>query len=200
MAPFFNLVIIVHADEALRIERLTGQRGMDADDARARIRAQATVEQRREVADVWLDNSGTPDDLAALAARVWDERLVPYEANVRAGTPAPRDDQHSVPADAAWARQGRRLADRLRVLAAEHAVAVEHVGPTAVPDRDAPDVIDLQITARDPAAADALSAAVAAGGFPRVAEGDTNHASADPGRPATVHVEIETSAGPAPTA
>ncbi len=195
MAPFFNLVIIVHADEELRIERLTGQRGMDADDARARIRSQATVEQRREVADVWLDNSGTADDLAARAARVWDERLVPYEAHVRAATPADRDDQHTVPADPAWARQGRRLRDRLRVLGAEHAVAVEHVGPTAVPDRDAPDVIDLQITARDLAANDALAAALVAGGFPGVAAEETTFASADPGRPATVRVVIDDSSG-----
>lgn len=198
MAPFFHLVVIVHADEEVRLRRLTEQRGMAADDARARIRSQATVEQRREVADVWLDNSGTAEDLAALAAALWDERLVPFEANVRAGTPAARDDRHPVPADPAWARQGRRLRDRLLVLAAEHAVGVEHVGPTAEPDRDAPDVIDLLVTARDAAAGDALAAALVAGGFPRVAGEAATHASADPGRPATVRV-VDVASGADPT-
>ena len=35
------------------------ERGMDEADARARIKAQATEEQRRAIADVLLDNSGT---------------------------------------------------------------------------------------------------------------------------------------------
>ena len=59
MAPLFPLVVIVHADEELRLRRLVEQRGMSDDDARARIAAQADDEQRRAVADVWLDNSGS---------------------------------------------------------------------------------------------------------------------------------------------
>ena len=47
-----------------RVARLV-QRGLTEDDARARIAAQATDEQRRAVADVVLDNSGTAEDLAA---------------------------------------------------------------------------------------------------------------------------------------
>ncbi len=70
-APFFHLVVIVHADEDVRLHRLTTMRGVDEADARARIAAQATEEQRRAVADVWLDNSGTPEELAAAAAEVW---------------------------------------------------------------------------------------------------------------------------------
>ena len=46
------------------------QRGLTAEDARARIAVQATDEQRRAVADVVLDNSGTPEELAAQVDRV----------------------------------------------------------------------------------------------------------------------------------
>ena len=45
---------------------------MTAEDARARIAAQATDEQRRVVADVVLDNSGTPERLAEQVQDFWD--------------------------------------------------------------------------------------------------------------------------------
>ena len=51
--------------------------GCAEDDARARIAAQATDEQRRAVADVVLDNSGTPEQLAAQVDRFWAERVQP---------------------------------------------------------------------------------------------------------------------------
>ena len=38
---------------------------------------QATDEQRRAVADVVLDNSGTPEELAAQVDRFWAERVAP---------------------------------------------------------------------------------------------------------------------------
>ena len=79
------LVILVGLDEEIRLHRLTTLRGLDEADARARIASQATDEQRRAVADVWLDNSGTPEQLAAAATAVWEQRLVPLEANVRLG-------------------------------------------------------------------------------------------------------------------
>jgi dephospho-CoA kinase len=59
-----------------RVARLV-QRGLSEDDARARIAAQATDEQRRAVADVVLDNSGTPEELAAQVDRFWVEHVAP---------------------------------------------------------------------------------------------------------------------------
>src|SRR5271165_227599 len=63
MAPLFPLVVVVHADAELRVQRLVEQRGMSEQDARARIAAQASDEQRRKVADVWLDNSGSQGEV-----------------------------------------------------------------------------------------------------------------------------------------
>ena len=53
------------------------QRGLTAEDARARIAVQATDEERRAVADVVLDNSGTPEELAGQVDRFWTERVAP---------------------------------------------------------------------------------------------------------------------------
>jgi dephospho-CoA kinase len=70
----YDLVVVVEADPAVRVARLV-QRGLTADDARARIAVQATDEQRRAIADVVLDNSGTPERLAEQVDRFWSERV-----------------------------------------------------------------------------------------------------------------------------
>ena len=75
-AAAYDVVLVVEADSSVRVERLV-QRGLAAEDARARMVAQASDEQRRAVADVVLDNSGTPDDLAAQVDAFWTERVAP---------------------------------------------------------------------------------------------------------------------------
>ena len=70
----FDLVLVVEADPEVRVARLV-QRGLAEDDARARIAAQATDEQRRAVADVVLDNSGTPEHLAEQVDQFWAEHV-----------------------------------------------------------------------------------------------------------------------------
>ncbi len=75
-AGSYDLVLVVQADLDTRVRRLVG-RGLSEQDARARIAAQATDEQRRAVADVVLDNSGTPEHLVAQVDRFWAERVAP---------------------------------------------------------------------------------------------------------------------------
>ena len=72
----YELVLVVQADLDTRVARLVA-RGMTEDDARARIAAQATDEQRAAVADVVLDNSGTREELAAQVDRFWAEQVLP---------------------------------------------------------------------------------------------------------------------------
>lgn len=204
MAPFMNLVLVVDVAAETRIRRLVEFRGVPEDDARARIAAQATDEQRRAAADVLLDNNGPAGAVEAAVARLWDERLVPFEANMRAGTavrPAPR----LVDPDPEWAAQAQRLIARLRVAAGAAAVRIDHIGSTAVPGLPAKDLIDLQITVPDLAAADGIRDALAAAGFPAIPQHTHDapkpdagadpgrwekrvHGSADPGRPAYVHL------------
>lgn len=182
-APFFHLTVIVHADEDVRLARLTGQRGMPEDDARARIKAQASVADRRAVADVWLDNDGSPEDLAALAAELWDERLVPYESNVRNRVCAPQSET-VVDFRPEWRLQAARLISRLRVLGAEKVAGVTHVGPTSHEGTAAPDVLDFEVRPAPGASVADLSDDLAVGGFPQRSAGV--HVNADPGRAVTI--------------
>ncbi len=76
LAPNFDLVIVVLASEDIRLARLVSQRGMSEADARARIAAQATDEQRRAVADVVIVNEGSLEELMARVDEVWEHDLV----------------------------------------------------------------------------------------------------------------------------
>jgi dephospho-CoA kinase len=74
MAERCDVVVVVDVDPELQVQRLVEHRGMSEPDARARLAAQATREQRRAAADEVLDNSGTPDELRAAVDALW-ERL-----------------------------------------------------------------------------------------------------------------------------
>lgn len=209
-APWFPLVIVVHLDEEERIRRLVSSRGVDEADARSRIRSQATDEQRRAAADVWLDNSGGPDDLVDAVRALWDSRLVPFERNVRDGVVARRPVAIAA-ADPTWAAQAERLIGRLRAACGDRAVRIDHIGSTSVPDFPAKDVLDIQITVRSFEDADALREPLRDAAFPVLewattddphpsavpGEADSSlwekrtHGSADPGRPAFVHLRVD---------
>jgi dephospho-CoA kinase len=77
-ADTYDLVVVVEAPEELRVRRLARDRGMSADEVRARMAAQASDEQRRAVADVVLVNDGTPDDLRAKVDQLWRSRVSPW--------------------------------------------------------------------------------------------------------------------------
>ena len=74
-AGAFDLVVVVEAPAEERVRRLVRARGMPAEQARARMAAQATDEQRRAIADVLLVNDGTPEDLRAQVDRCWAEHV-----------------------------------------------------------------------------------------------------------------------------
>ncbi|ANW20715.1 dephospho-CoA kinase [Streptomyces clavuligerus] len=73
LAPRYDLVIVVDAAPETQLERLVELRGMDESEARARMAAQATREQRRAIADVVIDNDGSREQLAAQVESVWAE-------------------------------------------------------------------------------------------------------------------------------
>lgn len=204
MAPLFPLVVMVHADEDVRVRRLIEYRGFSEADARARIAAQATAEQRRAVADVWLDNTGSEGRLVELARDLWYQRIVPFAHNVATRTPV-ADPTAVVAADPDWADQGRRIVARLKTACGQRAVRIDHTGSTAVAGLDARDIIDIQITVASPDIADELADNLLQAGYPRVGSitADTPlterdalwhkrfHASADPGRPTHVHIRVD---------
>ena len=75
-AGSFDLVLVVEADQGARVRRLV-ERGLTVEDARARIAAQATDEQRRAVADVVVPNDGDRSELAARVDRFWTAHVAP---------------------------------------------------------------------------------------------------------------------------
>jgi dephospho-CoA kinase len=77
LASAYDLVLVVEAPEAVRIQRLRDARGMTEADARARMSVQASDAQRRAVADVVIENAGDPAELAAAVDRVWRDRIAP---------------------------------------------------------------------------------------------------------------------------
>lgn len=77
LAADHHLVVIVFSSESRRIERLVRTRGMSEEQARARVAAQATDEQRHAVADVALYNDGTPEELRRSVDRLWHTRILP---------------------------------------------------------------------------------------------------------------------------
>ncbi|MDU5762805.1 MAG: dephospho-CoA kinase [Schaalia odontolytica] len=70
----FDAVVIVDAPIEERVKRLEG-RGVAPEDARARIRAQASSQERRAIATIWIDNEGSSDDLEEVARLVYEHWL-----------------------------------------------------------------------------------------------------------------------------
>ncbi|MGH8823115.1 MAG: dephospho-CoA kinase [Jiangellaceae bacterium] len=197
----FPLVVVVHAPAGERVRRLVAERGMDADDAWARVRAQADDPARRAAADVWLDNAGPPGDVLAVVDAVWEQRLVPFEANIRAGRAAGRPPHAVVAApDPEWPVTAARLLARVRAVAGNRARRADHIGSTSVPGLPAKDVIDLQVVVDGLAAAAEVTRDLAAVGLVHKSGRWWDHArdgspwdkamaqNADPGRAVNCHV------------
>ncbi|MEU9063425.1 dephospho-CoA kinase [Streptomyces sp. NPDC048430] len=73
LAPVYDLVVVVDAEPGTQLDRLVRLRGMTESDARARMAAQATREERLAVADIVVDNDGPLEDLEPQVRRVWSE-------------------------------------------------------------------------------------------------------------------------------
>ncbi|WP_330283912.1 dephospho-CoA kinase [Streptomyces sp. NBC_00588] len=73
LAGLYDLVIVVDASPETQLDRLVRLRGMTEEDARARMAAQATREQRRKIADVVIDNDVPLADLERRVKDVWAE-------------------------------------------------------------------------------------------------------------------------------
>ncbi|GHG28450.1 dephospho-CoA kinase [Streptomyces albogriseolus] len=71
LAPLYDVVIVVDASPGTQLDRLVRLRGMSEEDARARMAAQATREQRRAVADIVIDNDVPLDALERRVEEVW---------------------------------------------------------------------------------------------------------------------------------
>lgn len=77
------VLVVVDVDPEVAVQRLMTHRGMREDDVRSRIARQASREERSARADEVLDNSGSPDALAAQVAALWDRLEARRDEQVR---------------------------------------------------------------------------------------------------------------------
>lgn len=203
----YHLVVVVHADPAVRVGRLVRHRGLAPADAQARLAHQATDSRRRRVGDVWLENAGSIGDLTELVDRLWAARLVPFAENLAAGRAAP-PGVATLPAHdvGGWGPAAARVLARVGAAAGPRAVRVDHVGPTAVPGGEMAGAIEVQVVVPDAASVAGVAGDLGPAGLvgdsrpavpPVAATGaDAGQAcarSADPGLAVRCHVRAQTS-------
>lgn len=70
-AKSFDVCVVVDVDPATQLRRLLERGGLDEAQARARIAAQASREERLAVADLVIDNNGDLDALRVQVGNVW---------------------------------------------------------------------------------------------------------------------------------
>ena len=69
----FDVVLVVDVDQQTQLVRLVTRDGLTEADARARLAAQASREQRRAAADIVIDNGGSVTDLKTQIGPLWHE-------------------------------------------------------------------------------------------------------------------------------
>jgi dephospho-CoA kinase len=72
-AGSFDAVLVVDVPVDVQVDRMVGIRGMSEEEARARIAAQASREERLSIATYVVDNTGSVDDLRARVAEVYQK-------------------------------------------------------------------------------------------------------------------------------
>lgn len=67
----WDLIVVADAPAEVRVQRMTRLRGMSEDDARRRIGAQVSDEERRAIADVVIDTSGSVEHTLEQVDVLW---------------------------------------------------------------------------------------------------------------------------------
>lgn len=71
MAGHLDVVVVVDVPPEVQVTRLVEARGMTEADARARLAAQSSRQDRLDAADVVLDNTGSVEDLLEAVDALW---------------------------------------------------------------------------------------------------------------------------------
>jgi len=76
MHTAFEVLLVVSTTVITQVQRLMRDRGMSEDAVRARIAAQAPLEDKAAVANVLIDNEGSIEELEAQVERAWADLVV----------------------------------------------------------------------------------------------------------------------------
>lgn len=79
-ADEFGTIVVVDAPAPVRIERLVTLRGMEREEAENRVAAQISDADRRAMADVVIDSSGSVDDTLAQTDALWQRLIAERDA------------------------------------------------------------------------------------------------------------------------
>lgn len=73
VSGIFDLILLVTADDDVRLSRLLDKRGMAEQEARARIASQVPDSKRRENSDIVIENNGIVEQLRSKVQAAWEE-------------------------------------------------------------------------------------------------------------------------------
>lgn len=71
LTAMFDEVMVVYVPESTQLQRLMARDGTSEEQARSRIAAQMPIERKKELADVVIDNSGTPGETELQLDAFW---------------------------------------------------------------------------------------------------------------------------------
>ncbi|MYG94280.1 MAG: dephospho-CoA kinase [Acidimicrobiia bacterium] len=78
----YSRVVVVEAPEEVRMRRLI-RRGLNKQQAKARMDSQASDRQRRALANYVIHNNGSLDDLADAVDKVWDKLISNHAISIQ---------------------------------------------------------------------------------------------------------------------
>jgi dephospho-CoA kinase len=73
VSGFFDIVVLVTADDGVRLSRLLEKRGMTEKEARARIASQVPDSERRKNSGIVIENDGSIEQLRSKVREAWEE-------------------------------------------------------------------------------------------------------------------------------
>ena len=71
-SSMFDLVVVVTSSQDAQVERMRRMRGMEENDARARIAAQLPTSEKSAIADIVIVNDASVEALSADVHRLWE--------------------------------------------------------------------------------------------------------------------------------
>lgn len=84
MQHLFDLTILVMIEPEEQIDRLMVRNAICREDAKLRLSCQMPIEEKTNLADIIIENKGTPQETEKRVARVWKKLLI-REGNMRKG-------------------------------------------------------------------------------------------------------------------
>lgn len=77
LADMFDSIVVVYVPRSVQLQRLMERDGWNEKEAEQRLNAQWSMERKRELADIVIDNSGSLDDTIKQVDRFWSEKGLP---------------------------------------------------------------------------------------------------------------------------